>query len=137
MKRHENKLKEKVGTRNPYTLPDGYFESFKSGLMDSLPEFPAKPKQKRLSPWQRIKPYAYLAAMFAGIWCMMQIFHHVSNSTSHTGSDREEIAFSNFEPDTYDYYIDDSNGDDIEIQEEVLSLYNNMDDFKRDFYAQR
>ena len=29
--------------------------------------------------WQRIKPLAYMAAMFAGVWCMMSVFSHFTN----------------------------------------------------------
>ena len=78
--RHEDKLKEKVGKKLPYRVPEGYFESFTSRMLEQLPEYPAKPAPRQLSRWQRIKPYVYLAAMFAGIWCMMQVFHRVSSS---------------------------------------------------------
>ena len=132
--RQEDKLKDMVGKETPYKVPEGYFKSFKEGLMKSLPEYPEKPKHEQLSVWQRIRPYIYLAAMFAGIWCMMYIFHHVSKSSQsdHT----PEYALVSLEPDTYDLYIDESTGEDLELQDEVTSLYSSMDEFKRDFYAQ-
>lgn len=131
--RQEDKLKEKVGAKLPYKVPEGYFKSFKQGLMASLPEYPEKPKQKEMSVWQRIRPYVYLAAMFAGIWCMMQMFHHVSTSTRQTA---DEYAIASYEPDSFDTYIDDSEGEDLEIQDEVTNLYSSMAEFERDFYAQ-
>lgn len=130
--RHENKLKEKVGTRLPYKVPEGYFESFKKNLMSSLPEYPEAAKPKQLSKWQRIKPYVYLAAMFAGIWCMMQIFHNMSNQEVA----REEAVLANYEPDSYDLYVDETVGDDLELEDEVVDLYPSIDEFKKDFYAQ-
>ena len=130
--RQEDKLKEKVGTELPYTVPEGYFESFKSRLMDNLPEYPEKPVQKRLTTWQRLKPYVYLAAMFAGIWCMMQIFHRVSTPTAPT----EAIAQATVDTDSYDYFLDENSGADLQLQDEVASLYPSMDEFRRDFYAQ-
>lgn len=130
--RQENKLKEKVGTRLPYTVPEGYFESFKKNLESNLPEFSEAPKQKRLSTWHRIRPYVYLAAMFAGIWCMMKIFHNVSNSEQQ----RQETILANYEPDSYDLYVDETVGDDLELEDEVMALYPSMDEFKKDFYAQ-
>lgn len=130
--RQEEKLKEKIGTKLPYTVPEGYFESFKTNIMAKLPEYPEQPKAAKLSKWQRIKPYVYLAAMFAGIWCMMQVFHHVSTSSQQ----KEEAAFASLAPDNYELYWDDNSGDDLELEDEVTSLYTSMDEFKRDFYAQ-
>ena len=131
--RHEDKLKEKAGTKVPYTVPEGYFKSFKTELLKKLPEYPEKPQQPRLSVWQRVRPYVYLAAMFAGIWCMMQIFHRVSTPNN---SKVDEYAYTQFEPDAYENYIDESMGEDLALQDEVTDLYHSMDDFKRDFYAQ-
>ena len=134
--RQEDKLKEKVGTKMPYKVPEAYFESFKSRVMDSLPEYPQKPKPQRLSTWQRIKPYVYLAAMFAGIWCMMQIFHRVSTTQQPQGQYATVVDHVQaYEPDSYDMYVDNSTGSDIELQDEVTDLYPSIDDFKRDFYA--
>lgn len=135
--RQEDKLKEKVGTHLPYRVPADYFKSFKSGLMEKLPEFPEQPKEKRLTPWQRVKPYIYLAAMFAGIWCMMQIFHKLS---SNDDRGQETYTLATYEPDSYDLYINDymdnSTGADIALEDEVTELYPSMEEFKRDFYAQ-
>lgn len=131
--RSEDILKEKYGKKVPFEVPEDYFNTLKSNVMKSLPEYPEKPKQVKLSRWQRLKPYVYLAAMFAGIWCMMQVFHHVSSVNS---PKTEEISFANVEADPYDYYIDNYMGNDFELEDEVISLYPNMDDFKRDFYAQ-
>lgn len=131
--RHEDKLKEKIGTRMPYQVPEGYFKSFKNRMMESLPEYPEKPVEKNISVWHRLKPYVYLAAMFAGIWCMMQVFHHVSNSTQNT---YDENLTAYYEPDSFDLYIDDSKGEDLELQDEVTNLYSSIDEFKSDFYAQ-
>ena len=141
--RQEDILKEKVGKKLPYRVPEGYFTSFKSGLMDSLPEYPAKPEKQRLTAWQRMRPYVYLAAMFAGIWCMMNIFHRVASNQSPQQPAATTAAVVNqapanvvYEPDSYDLYLDNSLGTDIEIQDEITDLYPSMDDFKRDFYAQ-
>lgn len=132
--RHEDKLKEKLGKKLPYSVPEGYFKSFKNDLISSLPEYPEKPAQPKLSVWHRMRPYIYLAAMFAGIWCMMQLFHRVSsNQSPSTGA---EYSLASYEPDSYDYYMDNSYGQDLLLEDEVISLYPSMDEFKRDFYAQ-
>lgn len=59
------------------TVPDGYFADFASGMAAALPEKAANSHSAataQRSFWQRIRPYAYMAAMFAGIWCMMKMF---------------------------------------------------------------
>lgn len=38
MMKEEKILKEKFGTANHFTVPDGYFDSFASQLMEQLPE---------------------------------------------------------------------------------------------------
>lgn len=68
----EDKLKERVGTDPGFRVPDGYFEEVFVKIQQQLPER----EPVRVAPvgrWQRIKPYVYLAAMFAGIWCTMKM----------------------------------------------------------------
>lgn len=137
--RQEDRLKEKAGTKLPYTVPEGYFKSFKERLAENLPEYPQKPAPQKLTLWQRMRPYVYLAAMFAGIWCMMQIFHRVSTAGTDNGT--PAMAVTTTQPDIYDYdaedfYLDGSSGQDLVLQDEVMTLYPNMDELKRDFYAQ-
>lgn len=68
--------------RDGMTVPEGYFADFASKMAQSLPEkeFQA-PAQKR-TLWLRMRPYAYMAAMFAGIWLMMQMFAMIKTSNS-------------------------------------------------------
>ena len=63
----------KIGRDPGFRVPDGYFDDFAKRTAESLPRrvLPQAPKPTR---WQRVRPFVYLAAMFAGIWCMMQIF---------------------------------------------------------------
>lgn len=131
--RYEDKITEKGGKTNPYKVPDGYFESFRKDLMAKLPEYPQKPVQKNLSVWQRMKPYVYLAAMFAGIWCMMQIFHRVSTASN---MQKDEYAVAQYDPESYDSYMYGNPGEDLVVQDEVINLYPDIDELKRDFYAQ-
>ncbi len=71
---------DRVDRRTGMTVPDGYFDSFAARMKESLPEqdwereaasethvMPAR------SIWQKIRPYVYMAAMFAGIWLMMNV----------------------------------------------------------------
>lgn len=61
------------------TAPDGYFDQFVAKMVDSLPyraeaEDPEKSAATRASWWLRVRPFVYMAAMFAGIWLMLQMF---------------------------------------------------------------
>ncbi|MCI5784234.1 MAG: hypothetical protein MR030_07685 [Bacteroidales bacterium] len=71
----DKNILDKVNRREGMTVPDGYFDDFASKMMAALPE---KPKAPELAPrqriWLRVRPYAYMAAMFAGIFCMMKMF---------------------------------------------------------------
>lgn len=59
-------------------VPEGYFAAFTDDLMSRLPERPELSQEAAAqSPrtfWERVRPYVYMAAMFAGIWLMLQMF---------------------------------------------------------------
>ncbi|MCM1348914.1 MAG: hypothetical protein NC338_05830 [Firmicutes bacterium] len=59
------------------TVPENYFENFNRHMASELPQMPwesADPVVMPRSFWQKVRPYVYMAAMFAGIWCMMKTF---------------------------------------------------------------
>ncbi|MCL1943900.1 MAG: hypothetical protein FWF54_10190 [Candidatus Azobacteroides sp.] len=56
---------EQVGNKNPFTVPEGYFENLTACVMASLPENPAKPIKIGLR--KKILPWVYMAAMICGI----------------------------------------------------------------------
>lgn len=75
-----------VGPSGGYKAPEGYFESFAERMASSLPVRPelesaAQPVLDRTF-WQKVRPYTYMAAMFAGIWLMLQMFTMLSGKTS-------------------------------------------------------
>lgn len=70
----EDNLLRKVGTGNPFRVPDHYFEDFTQELMDKLPEKEPMPSMPEISLWQRVKPWIYMTAMFCGIMLSVRIF---------------------------------------------------------------
>lgn len=68
----EDKIREKFGTDPGFRVPDGYFDEVFAKIQRELPEREPR-KAAPLTRWQRIKPYVYMAAMFAGIWCTMKM----------------------------------------------------------------
>lgn len=73
MGKEENILR-KVGTGNPFRVPDHYFESFTQELMNQLPEKEPMPSEPEITLWQRVKPWIYMTAMFCGIMLSVRIF---------------------------------------------------------------
>jgi hypothetical protein len=70
----ENNILRKAGTRNPFKVPEGYFEGFTQELMDRLPEKEMIPEMQEPTLWQRVKPWIYMTAMFCGIMLSVRIF---------------------------------------------------------------
>lgn len=74
-----NDILDKIGRRSGMTVPEGFFDNFVAKMSEELPEStPAPQEQQPRTLWQRFRPYAYMAAMFAGIWCMMKMFGMLS-----------------------------------------------------------
>ena len=99
MKEEDNILK-KVGKKNSFKVPEGYFENLTSEVMGKLPEKegPAFEEVKQPTMWIRMKPLLYMAAMFIGAALIIQCSpgHHLlfeslyGNSTKY-GSYRNGI----------------------------------------------
>ena len=70
----EEKISQKIGKKNPFTVPENYFENFTQELMDKLPAKEAVLQTEAPTLWQRVKPWLYMAAMFCGIMLSVRIF---------------------------------------------------------------
>lgn len=66
-----NRLKEIDKTKNPFKVPENYFALFHEEIMNLLPEkeFVAP---RRVTMWDRVKPWVYMAAMFIGLYVTIQ-----------------------------------------------------------------
>ncbi len=87
--KEEDQLRDKFGTETGFRVPDGYFDYIFNEIESRLPEHPGLKTPMPISRWQRLKPYVYLAAMFAGIWCTMKMVSMMSESG------QEEVSLSN------------------------------------------
>lgn len=84
----DSDILRKVGGNDGITVLEGYFADFAAKMAERLPEraeleFPEKIITVK-TPWQRVRPYVYLAAMFAGIWCMLKMFTLMSGEATDT-----------------------------------------------------
>ena len=96
----------KLGKDSGFKVPENYFADFNTKMMESLPK-PNLTPQVKPSLWVRVRPYVYMAAMFAGIWCMMRVFNDMSGATS-TKAQIQAIV---------DGLEDEKNIDDLMLQE--------------------
>ncbi len=51
MKNEELYIKSRMGERNPFRVPDGYFDNFAAEMMQKLPAEPKRGLQVRMRPW--------------------------------------------------------------------------------------
>lgn len=100
--KEEDKLMKKYGTKNPFTVPDNYFDNLTNEIMEKLPEKKEIPmEEKETSTWIKIRPWLYMAAMFIAILLPIR---YMINSTS---SDQTAITATNNEYEHLsDEYID-------------------------------
>ncbi len=131
------KVRTILGSDGGMKVPEGFFESRFKEIQESLPPYPETPKAPELSFWHKIRPYVYMAAMFAGIWLMMQVFHRVSapeqisldnipaqiaQAMSAEGSEHEISSYMVTAP-----------ADDYELEADVAQAYGDMASFEKAF----
>lgn len=116
----------KADRRTGMTLPEGYFEEFVNRMQSQLPEAewekPVDESTVKRSVWQQVRPYVYLAAMFAGVWCMMQMFGLgiKSSSSLSVGQNPELTQALNDQRFVEDYvYETDYPADDSELMDNL------------------
>jgi hypothetical protein len=79
MTNEEKYIREHVGNRTPFKVPDGYFERFVPDLMERLPARPATPLvfekptvMSRVRPlYDKLRPVLYAAAaVLVAVFCI-------------------------------------------------------------------
>ncbi len=112
--KQDNDILTQIGRRSGMTVPDGYFADFASKMMERLPDqAPAKPEAKTM--WVRLRPYVYMAAMFAGIWCMLNIFNVIGSRSTDLSIDSNPIVAKALSNDQFvdEFYLNDVDEDDL------------------------
>lgn len=86
MKRQEDStILNKYGKDPGFKVPENYFADFNQRMADMLPDVEITQVDVKPTLWQRVKPLVYMAAMFAGVWCMMTIFTHLTATDNMNG----------------------------------------------------
>ncbi len=129
-KKSENIL-DKIDRRTGMTVPDGYFDNFIAKMSESLPEQkrPETAAVRPMTTWQRLRPYVYMAAMFAGVWCMMKMFSMMGDNSTDLSIENNHVitAALNNDDFVYDYVYQDV--DDYELLEDMYQHGIPADDF--------
>ena len=82
MKQDDSTLLKKYGKDPGFKVPENYFEDFNKNMVAMLPDVEITPVDVKPTMWQRVRPLVYLAAMFAGVWCMMSVFNYFNGSSN-------------------------------------------------------
>ncbi|MDR2691630.1 MAG: hypothetical protein LBB73_04935 [Dysgonamonadaceae bacterium] len=72
MKKNNIKL-DSIDKTDPFKIPEDYFENFIADIMSKLPDRPVE-QAKTIGLWEKVQPWIYMAAMFAGIALMIELF---------------------------------------------------------------
>lgn len=132
MKDKDNNILDRIGRCDGMTVPEGFFEDFARRMQAELPENPDAENTRVLAPktfWERVRPFVYMAAMFAGIWCMLKMFTLMSTSPVDLSIDNNKILTEALSDDNfvYDHFIDEINQN--EIFDEMYDDSIGVDDF--------
>ena len=99
MNKKENTL-DRLKGKQPFRVPDGYMEGLTNRIMESLPEPPVM-EAESVSLVERIRPWLYLAAVFAGMGLFFKAIIGVDSTREDTLSDtllvRSEVPSASLE----------------------------------------
>ncbi len=114
--KEDKKIREKVGTENPFEVPQGYFDRLTDQIIDRLPEkevIISEPEE--LTLWAKMRPWVYMAAMFVGAALLIRIgsWSLGSKQTEESSYEYEEviseeyldISFEKAQMDGYSLYL--------------------------------
>ena len=121
--KEDKDLLKKYGKKNPFTVPEGYFQDFSEKLMEQLPEKEVMPEPE-IKIWDRIKPWIYMAAMFVGLMFTVRTF---MGGQQHTQDAETEIGSYTEIPDEYiDPIVNQTMMDDYELYRYLTDAETNI-----------
>jgi len=114
--KEEDKIQKKIGTENPFRVPEGYFEHLSSEVMSRLPEKEKQAiTQREPTRWERVRPWLYMAAMFIGAALIIRVgssdrtspvqVQHMAADETETEMEYINMAVENSMIDDYSLYV--------------------------------
>lgn len=120
MKTDKENILDEIGRRDGMTVPDGYFADFEKRMEAMLPPNEAAEIVRKIEApktlWGKIRPFVYMAAMFAGVWCMVKMFAMLGTGGGIDLSiDNNEVLSNALSDETfiYEYLRDDVSGREV------------------------
>jgi hypothetical protein len=110
---------EKIKGKNPFKVPNGYMESLTGQIMAGIPEKSLPIETKVVSMRDRIRPWLYLAGVFAGLLILFRVF---INSVF-PDTDQPDNASSYFQALVSGDFMLDITDDDLDYLEFIENQY--------------
>lgn len=85
MKTEQNNL-DRLKGKNPFTVPKGYMEGLTANIMSQLPEREPEKEAKKVSLMDRVRPWLYMAAVFAGLGLFFKVLVGPEDKVAKTDS---------------------------------------------------
>ena len=85
MKTEQNNL-DRLKGKNPCTVPEGYMEGLTANIMSQLPEREPEEEVKKVSLMDRVRPWLYMAAVFAGLGLFFKVLVGSEDKAAKTDS---------------------------------------------------
>lgn len=98
--KEEGYIRDKAGSRNPFRVPDGYFDSLASQVMDKLPEREPVSVPLHRSRLRILRPLFYAAAcVCVAVFCLA-VYFKAGTPTAESGDDSSLTAsqYQNYIP---------------------------------------
>ena len=92
MENEEKYIREKVGQKNPFTVPEGYFDQLTSQVMSQLPERRQKSRVVQLRKW-------FYAAACVAVVAVMGLTYHFAD---------DQAIVASVDSNTDNSYIDEA-----------------------------
>ena len=119
----ENRL-DRLKGKQPFRVPEGYMEGLTSRIMEGLPESPVV-EAESVSLVERIRPWLYLAAVFAGMGLFFKAIIGIEGVHEESATDsllvRSDIPSSSLE--AIDGEVAQEEADYLEYIEERYADY--------------
>ncbi|MBO7316192.1 MAG: hypothetical protein J6U44_03395 [Paludibacteraceae bacterium] len=93
--KESNDILKKFGNKNPFSVPENYFEDFLKKIVEQTAE-------KHVSFFEKTKPILYFAAMFAGFILIFQLLMPLA-STQTTSINTQNLASNQTEQNDKQY----------------------------------
>ena len=101
----EEYLNSRMGKKNPFVVPEGYFEQLTQQVMDKLPQEEEKKKPAKVAVMKQLRPWLYAAACICiGVFIAALAFNNRSEVVAPQTAGQQIAAVA--EQAEEDYYTD-------------------------------